>query len=74
VILLRHFEALGKIHRCIAVIKKRHGKHEHTIREFKITAGGCQVGYPLTDFSGILTGNPVFIGTPEDLLGYPQEI
>jgi len=73
VIVLRHFEALGKIHRCIAVIKKRHGNHEHTIREFKIAIGGCAVGPPLTDFSGILSGNPMYVGKPESLLEYLQK-
>jgi circadian clock protein KaiC len=73
VIVLRHFEALGTIRRCIAVIKKRHGNHEHMIREFKIAAGGCQVGPPLNEFSGILTGNPVYIGKPENLLGKTQK-
>jgi circadian clock protein KaiC len=73
VILLRHFEALGTIRRCIAVIKKRQGSHEHTIREFKIAAGGCQVGPPLNEFSGVLTGNPVYIGKPENLFAYPQK-
>jgi circadian clock protein KaiC len=68
VIVLRHFEALGTVRRCIAVIKKRHGRHEHTIREFRIAAGGCRLGPPLTDFSGVLTGNPVYHGKPENLL------
>jgi circadian clock protein KaiC len=73
VIVLRHFEALGTILRCIAVIKKRHGNHEHAIREFRIARKGCQVGPPLTDFSGVLTGNPVYLGKPENLLGKPQK-
>jgi circadian clock protein KaiC len=68
VIVLRHFEALGKILRCIAVIKKRHGNHEHTIREFKIASGGCQVGPVLTDFMGVLSGNPSYFGKPEKLI------
>jgi circadian clock protein KaiC len=68
VILLRHFEAEGEIRRCIAVLKKRHGEHEHTIREFKIASGGCQVGQPLTKFRGVLTGNPVYTGRTEALL------
>lgn len=73
VILLRHFEAMGEIRRCIAVIKKRHGKHEHTIREFKIAAGGCQLGPPLADFSGVLTGNPVYTGSPDKLLNLQKK-
>lgn len=68
VIALRHFEALGKIRRCIAVIKKRYGNHEHTIREFKIASRGCQVGPVLTDFIGVLNGNPSYVGKPEELI------
>ena len=36
VILLRYFEALGKVRRAVSVIKKRTGGHEDTIREFRI--------------------------------------
>jgi len=70
VIILRHFEALGTLRRCIAVVKKRHSPHEHTIREFKISAGGCEVGPPLTAFNGILTGNPTYHGDREKLMDY----
>ncbi|KJS28874.1 MAG: hypothetical protein VR64_22420 [Desulfatitalea sp. BRH_c12] len=73
IIVLRHFEAMGKIRRCIAVIKKRHGFHEHTIREFKIASNGCEVGQPLADFNGVLTGNPTYVGKPEFLLDHEQE-
>ncbi len=73
IILLRHFEALGRIHRCIAVVKKRHGSHEHTIREFKIASHGCQVGPVLTEFVGILTGNPSYVGKAEKLIGDGQK-
>jgi circadian clock protein KaiC len=72
VIVMRHFEAQGKILRCIAVIKKRHGNHEHTIREFKITNHGCQVGPVLKDFIGILGGNPTYVGKPEKLISNGQ--
>ena len=37
VILLRYFEALGKVRRAVSVIKKRTGKHEDTIREYRIS-------------------------------------
>ena len=40
VILLRYFEALGRVRRAISVIKKRAGSHEDTIREFQITNEG----------------------------------
>lgn len=72
VIALRHFEAQGRIRRCIACIKKRHGPHENTIREFEINTGGCRVGLPLTEFRGLLTGNPTFLGDPDKLLEHRQ--
>ena len=36
VILLRYFEAPGRVRRAISVIKKRTGAHEDTIREYRI--------------------------------------
>ncbi|MFO8007406.1 MAG: ATPase domain-containing protein [Candidatus Brocadiia bacterium] len=68
VVLLRHFEAFGRMRRCIAVVKKRYGVHETAIREFHIAPGGCRVGRPLTEFSGILTGQPTFTGEPAELM------
>ena len=35
VILLRYFEAMGRVRRAMSVIKKRTGFHESTIREFR---------------------------------------
>ena len=40
VILLRYFEALGRVRRAISVIKKRTGAHEDTIREYRIDSAG----------------------------------
>src|SRR6202008_4177052 len=40
VILLRFFEADGRVRRAISVIKKRTGAHENTIRELRITNRG----------------------------------
>jgi circadian clock protein KaiC len=62
VILLRYFEQGGRIKKAISVIKKRIGRHEDTIREFKIDDGGLRLGAPLTDFHGVLTGTPKFEG------------
>jgi CheY-like chemotaxis protein/anti-sigma regulatory factor (Ser/Thr protein kinase) len=70
---LRHFESGGRIRRCFAVVKKRHGPHEHTIREFRISRGGCEVGPPLTDFHGVLSGTPVYHGDPDKLLPYGND-
>ncbi len=58
VILLRYFEALGRVRRAISVVKKRTGAHEDTIREYMIGSNGITLGEPLTGFQGILRGVP----------------
>lgn len=68
VILLRYFEVAGEVKKSIAVVKKRTGMHENTIREFEISAEGTRVGPPLTGFQGVLTGVPEFLGKREDLI------
>jgi circadian clock protein KaiC len=68
VLLLRHFEAEGAVRQAISVVKKRHGLHEKTIREVRITAAGVELSQPLKNFSGVLTGNPVYEGIQEKLL------
>src|SRR6185312_105166 len=62
VILLRYFEAVGRVRRSISVIKKRTSAHEETIREFWMGAKGLIVGKPLDDFQGVLRGVPTFVG------------
>ena len=62
VILLRHFEAAGTVRKAISVIKKRSGPHETSIRELKLASGGIAVGEPIRDFTGVLSGMPVFQG------------
>lgn len=68
VILLRHFEALGEVRRCIAVLKKRYGDHERTIREVRLGSDGICVGAPLTSFEGVLSGRPRYLGEEGRLL------
>jgi circadian clock protein KaiC len=68
VILLRYFEAMGKVRRAISVIKKRTGKHEDTIREFRIDERGVTLGRPLVEFQGILRGVPTHVGDAAGLL------
>ena len=41
-------------------MKKRGGRHERTIREFRLEADGIYVGEALRDFRGVLTGVPTF--------------
>lgn len=59
ILFLRYIEVEGSIRRAIGVLKKRLGGFEKTMREFEITPYGIKVGEPLTNLSGILTGNPV---------------
>jgi circadian clock protein KaiC len=68
VILLRYFEALGRVRRAISVIKKRTSGHEDMIREFRIGARGIVVGEPLEQFQGILRGVPNYVGEGRPLL------
>jgi len=68
VLLLRHFEAHGTMHRCIAVTKKRHGPHERTIRQLETKAGGVEVGPPLSRFRGVLSGIPDYHGDEASLI------
>jgi circadian clock protein KaiC len=68
VVMLRYFEAEGRVRRAISVVKKRSGAHEDAIREFRLTAEGVKVGPPLTEFQGILTGVPTYAGGLSPLL------
>jgi circadian clock protein KaiC len=68
VIMLRYFEALGRVRRAISAIKKRTGAHEDTIREFQITDRGFAIGPPLQEFQGVLRGVPRYVGTGAPLM------
>lgn len=58
VILLRYFEAEGRIHKAISVVKKRSGPHETAIRSLYMDAAGLHIGEPLTTYHGVLSGIP----------------
>jgi len=60
--LLRYFEDRGQIRQAISVIKKRGGEHERTIREFALKQRRIEVGEPLNNFRGVLTGIPTLEG------------
>jgi len=68
VILMRYFEARGAVHKAISIIKKRSGIHETTIREFMMSSGGVQIGPPLDEFEGVLTGVPRFVGAGTQIM------
>lgn len=61
-VLMRFFEVMGEVRLAISVVKMRACAHERTIRELCLTAGGIQVGEPLRQFQGVLTGVPQFMG------------
>lgn len=69
VILLRYFEAAGRVRRAISVIKKRTSPHEDTIREYQIGAKGITLGDPLRNFQGVLRGVPELIANPPPAVG-----
>lgn len=70
VLLLRYFETDGEIRRAVSAVKKRTGRHESSIREFRISEGGIEVGPRLDGFRGVLTGVPVYEGR-EQLMKTP---
>jgi circadian clock protein KaiC len=60
VILQRYFEAHGRIRKALSIVKKRGGVHDTAIREFNMSAQGLNIGPPLEDYRGVLTGVPTF--------------
>ena len=72
VILLRYFEAYGKVRRAISVIKKRTGAHEETIREYRIDQSGLILGEPISGFQGVLRGVPTLVSDTQSLMSVPE--
>jgi len=64
VVLLRYFEAIGEVRRAVSIIKKRSGPHEPTIREYRITGRGLELGEPVRSFHGVLRGVPTLAAAP----------
>lgn len=67
-VLLRYFEAHGRVHKAMSVLKKRIGRHEDTIRQFRLSDKGVEVGQPLDQFQGVLSGVPTFLGLESSLM------
>ena len=63
ILLFRFFEARGEIRKAVSVVKSRTSAHERTIREFRLTSQGLQVGEALIDFEGVLSGLSSYRGT-----------
>ena len=61
-VLLRFFEASGRLHRAITVIKSRTSDHAQSIHELQLNSRGVEVGQALEGFEGVLTGVPNYRG------------
>jgi circadian clock protein KaiC len=66
VLVLRFFESGGRLRKAISVVKKRSGAHEDTIHELSFSSKGIEIGQPLTEFRGVMTGVPTLISTTND--------
>ncbi len=62
VLLLQHYEAEGEIRKAIAVVKRRRGGHDQRVREFTMSDAGLAVGPPITDYHGVMAGDPARVG------------
>ena len=67
IVLFRFFEAEGQVRKAISAVKKRTGVHENSIRELKLGPDRLQVGGPLKEFLGVLTGVPQYTGAVKPL-------
>jgi circadian clock protein KaiC len=62
IVLFRYFEAHGEMLKAVSVAKSRTTPHEGSIREFRLGSTGIQIGDPLKDFEGVLSGLPTYRG------------
>lgn len=68
VLLFRYFESVGAVRQAISVVKRRSGPHERSIRELRLSPNRIEIGAPLEQFEGVLTGVPKFRGDTKPLL------
>ncbi len=55
-LLLRHVELRGRIHRVISILKMRDSRYDGDVREFEINDAGIRVLAPIRSAEGLLTG------------------
>ena len=65
IIVQRYIEVESSLQRVMAVVKVRASVHSTEIRRFDITDEGIVIGDPLTDFEGLLGGQPTRVKTPK---------
>lgn len=59
ILLLRYVEIDSALRKVLTVVKMRTSDHDKELRQFRINEHGIIVEAPFTQYSGILTGNPV---------------
>jgi len=59
VVLLRYVEIKSEMRKAISVLKMRGSEHDKEIREFVISEKGAEIKMPFSEYSGLLSGNPV---------------
>jgi circadian clock protein KaiC len=59
IIVQRYIEVESRLQRVMAVVKVRGSDHSNEIRRYEITGGDIIIGDPVSDFEGILGGQPM---------------
>lgn len=68
VLVMRYFEAFGRVRKAVAMIKRRTGSHENLIRELDLGPHGITIGEPLSEFFGVLSGELSYRGREDSLI------
>lgn len=68
--ILRYAEINGALKKVLALVKMRKSAHSNELHEFVITARGMVIKEPLTQYQGLLTGEPKLRG-PRERAAYP---
>lgn len=63
IIVQRYIEVESRLERVMAVVKVRASVHSTEIRRYEITDSGIVIGDPVSDFEGILGGQPTRVKT-----------
>jgi circadian clock protein KaiC len=66
IVFLRHVEYRGEMRKVVGTLKMRTSDFERSLRELKITDAGIEVGGPLPELRGILTGTPEWHSPPDE--------
>jgi circadian clock protein KaiC len=67
IIVQRYIEIAGQFKRAISVVKLRGSQHSKDIRLFDITDNGIVLGETLSEYAGIMTGQPMITPSPEQV-------